>query len=43
MTDIKKVARILRDLKMTQNFLRQYPALATKVATALERADSPKA
>lgn len=42
MTDVKKVARILRDLKVTQNFLRQYPVLATKVATALERADGPK-
>jgi hypothetical protein len=43
MTDIKKVTRILRDLRVTQNFLRQYPLLATKVAMALERADAPKA
>ncbi|HYL79616.1 MAG TPA: hypothetical protein VEU07_02320 [Candidatus Acidoferrum sp.] len=43
MTDIKKVARILRDLKVTQNFLRQYPLLATKVAAALEKAGAPKA
>ena len=43
MTDIKKVSRILHDLKVMQNFLRQYPLLATKVATALEKADGPKA
>ncbi|HYL80356.1 MAG TPA: hypothetical protein VEU07_06055 [Candidatus Acidoferrum sp.] len=43
MTDLRKVARILRDLKVTQDFLRQYPLLATKVAAALERADGPKA
>jgi hypothetical protein len=43
MTDLKKVARILRDLKVTQNFLRQYPLLATRVAKALEGADTPKA
>jgi hypothetical protein len=42
MTDLKKVARTLRDLKVTQNFLRQYPLLATKLATALERADRSK-
>ncbi|HSB79875.1 MAG TPA: hypothetical protein VLM91_13935 [Candidatus Methylomirabilis sp.] len=43
MSDLKKVARILRDLKVAQDFLRQYPLLATKVATALERAKGSKA
>ena len=42
MTDLKKVARILRNLKVTENFLRQYPQLAAKVAGALERADGSK-
>jgi hypothetical protein len=42
MTNLKKVACILRDLKVTQNFLRQYPLLATKVAKALEAADTSK-
>lgn len=38
MTDLKKVRRNLLDLKMTENFLRQYPQLAAKVAAALEKA-----
>lgn len=38
MTDLKKVKRHLLDLKMTENFLRQYPQLAAKVAAALEKA-----
>lgn len=37
MTDLRKVSRILLDLKMTENFLRQYPQLAAKVAAALEK------
>lgn len=37
MTDVKKVSRILRDLKVTGNYLRQYPHLAEKVAAALEK------
>lgn len=43
MTDLRKVARILRDLKVAQNFLRQYPLLATKVETALDRGKGSKA
>jgi hypothetical protein len=43
MTDLKRVARILRDLKVTENFLRQYPVLASKVAAALEKAGGSKA
>jgi hypothetical protein len=38
MTDLRRVAHILRELKVTENFLRQYPQLAAKVAAALERA-----
>jgi hypothetical protein len=37
MTDLKKVSRILLDLKVTENYLRQYPRLAEKVAAALEK------
>lgn len=37
MTDLKKVSRILVDLKVTENYLRQYPHLAQKVAAALEK------
>lgn len=37
-TDLKKVRRILLDLKRTENYLRQYPQLAAKVAAALEKA-----
>jgi hypothetical protein len=35
--DIKKVTRLLQDLKVTENFLRQYPHLAEKVAAALAK------
>jgi hypothetical protein len=35
--DVKKVSRTLLDLKVTENFLRQYPQLAAKVAAALEK------
>lgn len=38
MTDLRKVSRILLDLKMTGNYLRQYPQLAAKLAAALEKA-----
>lgn len=38
MADIKKVSRLLQDLKVTENFLRQYPHLAEKVAKALATA-----
>lgn len=37
MTDVKKVRRLLTDLKVTANFLRQYPQLAVKVAAVLEK------
>lgn len=37
MTDLKKLSRILLDLKVTENYLRQYPQLAEKVAAALEQ------
>jgi hypothetical protein len=40
--DVKKVSRILRDLKVTENFLRQYPHLATKVAEALAKVSGRK-
>jgi hypothetical protein len=36
--DIKKVNRLLQDLKVTENFLRQYPHLAEKIAAALAKA-----
>lgn len=35
--DLRKVRRNLLDLRMTGNFLRQYPQLAVKVAAALEK------
>jgi hypothetical protein len=31
-----KVSRLLKDLKVTEEYLRQYPALAEKVAALLE-------
>lgn len=37
MTNLKKVRRMLLDLKVTENYLRQYPQLAAKVAAALEK------
>jgi hypothetical protein len=37
-TNLKKVRRNLLNLKMTENYLRQYPQLAAKVAAALEKA-----
>ncbi len=38
MTDLKRVSRRLLELKMTGNYLRQYPQLAEKLAAALEKA-----
>ena len=38
MSDVKKVSRLLRDLKVTENFLRQYPHLAEKIAAVLAKA-----
>jgi hypothetical protein len=40
--DLKKVRRNLVDLKMTGNFLRQYPQLAAKVAAVLEKTTGQK-
>ncbi len=37
MTDLKKVSRVLLDLKVTENYLRQYPHLAEKLAAALKK------
>lgn len=42
MADLKKVSRILLDLKVTTNYLRQYPQLAEKVAAALEKSQGQK-
>lgn len=35
---LRKVSRLLRDLKVTEEYLRQYPALAEKVAALVEEA-----
>ncbi len=43
MTNLKKVRRNLLDLRVTGNFLRQYPQLAAKVAAALEKVKGKKA
>jgi hypothetical protein len=40
--DLKKVSRILLDLKVTESYLRQYPHLAEKVAAALEKGKGKK-
>ena len=42
MTNLKKVSRILQKLKVTGNYLRQYPLLAEKVAAALEKGKGRK-
>ncbi len=42
MTDLKKVRRILLDLRVTENYLRQYPQLAEKVAAALKKGKGRK-
>jgi hypothetical protein len=39
MGDLKKIRRILLSLRVTEEFLRQYPQLALKVETALDRTD----
>lgn len=41
MADVQKVRRILRSLKATEEFLRQYPQLAAKVNAALDAAAKP--
>jgi hypothetical protein len=41
-TDLRKVSRILLDLKVTGNYLRQYPQLAEKVAAALKKGKGHK-
>ncbi len=33
---LRKLGRLLRDLKVTEEYLRQYPGLAEKVAALLE-------
>jgi hypothetical protein len=38
MADVEKVSRLLQDLKVAENFLRQYPHLAEKVAASLAKA-----
>jgi hypothetical protein len=35
---LRKLRRLLRDLKVTEEYLRQYPGLAEKVALLLESA-----
>lgn len=42
MADLRKIRRLLLDLKMTGNYLRQYPQLAAKVAAALGKAEGQK-
>ncbi|HWT80528.1 MAG TPA: hypothetical protein VN203_20060 [Candidatus Acidoferrum sp.] len=37
MADLKKVSRMLLNLKVTGNYLRQYPHLAEKLAAALAK------
>lgn len=41
MADLQKVRRLLLSLKATEEFLRQYPQLATKLDTALAAAAKP--
>ena len=41
-TDLKKVRRILLDLKVTENYMRQYPHLAEKIAAALAKGTGHK-
>jgi 3-deoxy-D-arabino-heptulosonate 7-phosphate (DAHP) synthase class II len=40
--DLKRVSRILLDLKVTANYLRQYPQLAEKVESALRKGKGKK-
>lgn len=35
---LQKLSLLLRDLKVTEEYLRQYPALAEKVAALMEEA-----
>ncbi|MGD0264448.1 MAG: hypothetical protein ABSD47_05745 [Candidatus Methylomirabilota bacterium] len=42
MADLKKVSRILLDLKVTENYLRQYPHLAEKIAAAVAKSAGHK-
>ena len=35
---LQKLSRLLMDLKVTEEYLRQYPALAEKVAALMEEA-----
>jgi len=35
---LQKISRLLTDLKVTEEYLRQYPALAEKVAALVEEA-----
>jgi hypothetical protein len=37
---LEKLRRLLRDLKVTEEYLRQYPGLAEKVASLLESAQA---
>jgi hypothetical protein len=41
MTDLATLRRVLLDLKVASDFLRQYPSLAVKVREALEAAEKP--
>jgi hypothetical protein len=41
MADLEKVRRILLSLRVTKEFLRQYPQLALKVGAALDKAERP--
>jgi hypothetical protein len=38
MTDLTRLRRVLLELKVPDNFLRQYPELAVKVAAVVEKA-----
>jgi hypothetical protein len=42
MTDLRKLSRLFRDLKSPEDFLRQYPQLAAKLAAAMEIAETHK-
>jgi len=41
MTDFSKLSRLLLGLKTPEDFLRQYPQLAARLAAALEKAGKP--
>jgi hypothetical protein len=42
MTDLRKLSRLLLDLKSPEDFLRQYPQLAAKLAAVMEKAETHK-